>query len=42
MLLMSHDLNIDIVKAFEKKMKINEKRYPVEKAKGSSKKYTEL
>jgi NTP pyrophosphatase (non-canonical NTP hydrolase) len=41
-LLMSHDLNIDIVKAFEEKMKINEKKYPVEKAKGSIKKYTEL
>lgn len=42
LLLMSNDLGIDIVKAFERKMKINEKKYPIEKVKGSHKKYTEL
>jgi len=41
-LLMSHDLNIDIVKAFNKKMVQNKKKYPVKKAKGLHKKYTEL
>lgn len=41
-LLMSHDLDIDIKKALENKMKKNEKKYPVKKARGSHKKYTEL
>ena len=41
-LLMSHDLNIDIVKAFNKKMVQNKKKYPVKKAKGLHRKYTEL
>lgn len=41
-LLMAHDLEIDIGKEFLKKMKQNEKKYPVAKAKGSHKKYTEL
>lgn len=41
-LLMSHDLGIDVVKIFEEKMQQNEKKYPIEKAKGSHKKYTEL
>ena len=41
-LLMSHDLNIDLVKAVNRKMKENEKKYPVKKAKGSHRKYTEL
>ncbi|MFA6004889.1 MAG: nucleotide pyrophosphohydrolase [Patescibacteria group bacterium] len=41
-LLMSHDLDLDIVEAVEKKMEKNEKHYPVEKAKGSHKKYTEI
>lgn len=39
-LLMSHDLNIDIVKAFENKMIKNEAKYPVDKAKGRHDKYT--
>jgi len=42
LLLMSYDLGIDIVKAFNKKLKKNEKKYPIEKARGSHKKYTEL
>jgi dCTP diphosphatase len=41
-LLMSHDLDIDLKQAFDKKMKKNEGKYPVDKAKGSHKKYTEL
>lgn len=41
-LLLGHDLGIDIKSAFTRKMEINEKKYPVEKAKGSHKKYTEL
>ncbi len=41
-LLISHDLNIDIFDALAKKIKKNELKYPIEKAKGSAKKYTEL
>jgi NTP pyrophosphatase (non-canonical NTP hydrolase) len=41
-LLMSHDLEIDILDALEKKVKKNEEKYPTEKAKGNHKKYTEL
>jgi NTP pyrophosphatase (non-canonical NTP hydrolase) len=41
-LLMSNDLDIDIGTAFDQKMKQNEKKYPIEKSKGSHKKYTEL
>lgn len=37
-----HGLNIDLVKAVENKLEINDKKYPVEKAKGSSKKYQEF
>ena len=41
-LLMSHDLEIDIADALEKKIQKNEEKYPVEKAKGNHKKYTNL
>lgn len=41
-LLMSHDLDINIVDALTKKIEKNESKYPVEKARGSHKKYTEL
>lgn len=41
-LLLSHDLNIDIVEAFHGKMKQNEQKYPVSKAKGNHKKYNQL
>jgi len=41
-LLLSHDLGIDIKAAFNQKMQRNEEKYPVDKAKGSHKKYTEL
>jgi NTP pyrophosphatase (non-canonical NTP hydrolase) len=41
-LLMSKDLKIDILDALEKKIKKNEEKYPVERAKGVHTKYTEL
>lgn len=41
-LLMSHDLNIDIAKALDRKLAISRKKYPVTKSKGNHKKYTEL
>jgi len=41
-LLMANDLDIDIVKAFNKKMLQNSKKYPVKKAKGKHTKYTKL
>lgn len=41
-LLMSHDLDIDLVQAFKEKMIINEKKYPVSQAKGKHTKYTKL
>lgn len=41
-LLIANDLNVDIVKEFERKMTHNENKYPVEKAKGRHSKYTEL
>jgi len=41
-LLMSHDLNIDVLDALEKKITKNEEKYPVEKAKGKHTKYNKL
>ncbi len=41
-LLMSHDLGINILKASEKKILVNEGKYPVEKAKGKHTKYNKL
>lgn len=41
-LLLSHDLKIDILKALEKKIQKNEKKYPAEKAKGKHTKYNKL
>ena len=35
-------LDIDLIKAAESKIELNEKKYPVDKAKGNAKKYTEL
>lgn len=35
-------LDIDLEEAILEKMKINEEKYPVDKVKGSAKKYTEL
>ena len=39
---MSKDMGIDIFDAFEKKMKKNEAKYPIAKAKGKHTKYTNL
>lgn len=41
-LLMSHDLKIDILDAVDRKMKQNEKKYPIKKAKGKHTKYNKL
>jgi len=40
--LFAHEAGIDIHKAIIDKMNLNEERYPVEKAKGTSKKYKDL
>ena len=39
---MADSLGVNIEEIMDKKMDKNEKKYPVEKAKGTSKKYTEL
>ena len=41
-LLMSHDLKIDVLDALEEKLKKNEEKYPIEKAKGKHLKYNKL
>lgn len=41
-LLMSHDFNIDITSALEKKLEKNEQKYPIEKSKDQHTKYTQL
>ena len=41
-LLIAHDLKIDLADAFARKVELNKKKYPVEKARGSARKYTEL
>jgi dCTP diphosphatase len=41
-LLMAHDSGINLEDAFARKMARNESKYPLEKAKGSNRKYTEL
>lgn len=41
-LLMSYDLNIDPIKALNKKIKKNEQKYPTNKAKGKHTKYNKL
>jgi NTP pyrophosphatase (non-canonical NTP hydrolase) len=41
-LMIAHDLDIDLAEALRKKIKKTEKKYPVNKAKGNRKKYTEL
>lgn len=42
LLLMSEDLEVDLSEAFVQKMTKNKAKYPIEKAKGNHKKYTEL
>lgn len=41
-LLMSHDLGIDIVEAQARKIASSNAKYPVEKSRGKSTKYTDL
>ena len=41
-MLFAHETGIDIEKAIKGKINLNDKRYPVEKAKGSAKKCTEF
>jgi NTP pyrophosphatase (non-canonical NTP hydrolase) len=41
-LLMSHDLDIDIIDALDKKIDLNDKKYPIEKSKGKHIKYNKL
>lgn len=41
-LLMSHDLDINILESLEKKQDKNEAKYPEDKARGNAMKYTEL
>ena len=41
LLRLSDQLNIDLMEMTKRKMELNEKRYPVEKVKSSSKKYNE-
>lgn len=41
-LLMYHDLNIDIIKIFKRKMSENNKKYNIKKSKGRHIKYTDL
>jgi len=41
-LLMSHDLKINVLEALEKKILKNEEKYPVEKTKGRHTKYNKL
>ncbi|MDO8508381.1 MAG: nucleotide pyrophosphohydrolase [Nanoarchaeota archaeon] len=41
-LLMGHDLKIDVLKSLEKKILKNEEKYPVKKAKGKHTKYNKL
>lgn len=41
-LLLAHDLKIDLATALRDKLAINAQKYPVDVAKGSSKKYREL
>jgi dCTP diphosphatase len=41
-LVLAHDLKIDLGEAFREKLEHNAAKYPVEKAKGLARKYTEL
>jgi NTP pyrophosphatase (non-canonical NTP hydrolase) len=41
-LLLAQEIGIDPTQAILRKLKANERKYPVEKARGSAKKYTEL
>ena len=42
LLLLAHESGIDLSKEFEKKMAVNKEKYPIDKAKGTSRKYNEI
>lgn len=42
LLLLCHELDIDLFQAIDEKLKENDEKYPVEKSKGNSNKYNEL
>jgi len=42
LIMLADKYDIDLIEAVEDKIKINEAKYPVDKAKGNAKKYTEL
>lgn len=42
LLLLAHESDIDLEQALLKKLEVNERKYPVEKSRGKSTKYTEL
>ncbi len=42
LLLLCHETGVDIIKAVEDKIRINEQKYPADKAKGTAKKYDRL
>ncbi|HVZ11576.1 MAG TPA: nucleotide pyrophosphohydrolase [Patescibacteria group bacterium] len=42
LLILTHDLDIDIEKSFDKKLMEDTKKYPISKSKGKSTKYTKL
>ena len=42
LIILADKLDIDLLAAATEKIQVNAMRYPVEKARGSSKKYTEL
>lgn len=42
LIMLSNHYNIDLIEALDKKMDKNEAKYPIEKARGTSAKYTEL
>ncbi len=42
LLLLANNLEVDLLKCADKKIQLNGKKYPVDKAYGSSKKYTEF
>lgn len=41
-LLLAHDLGINVAEALRAKLEVNASKYPVDKARGNNKKYTEL
>ena len=41
-LLLAHSCNLDVTKIVEEKIAKNNSKYPIEKSKGSSKKYNEI